>query len=291
MEKIRLEPTGEISEAVAFANRQFGLDFLKFQPKLYAHKDAGGSCTLRQDGRIIGMVSFYPVSWNNLRCLSVGSVCTAPEARGQGVMTSLFAFLQEEIFPDYDVITLSGKKVRYERFGFAKALWFPEYWFYPQSGVPALQLRPIDRQDGEVLSTLWDTYGTGSLRRGERMADILQSAGHEACLLSDGAQVGYVSGRRQKGLLTEYCGPWPVQKVVDAMADLWKCAKIGILGQWNCHDEALLQSCDSFVIRNHGNIRLQTARTDLRDVYRKFGYGGRAPEYKFPSSLIYLDGI
>lgn len=291
MEEIRLETPEGISEAVAFANRQFGLDFQQFQPKLYGHADAGGTCTFRKDGRIIGMASFYPVFCNGLRCLSVGTVCTAPEARGQGVMTSLFAYLQRNVFPDYDIITLSGRKARYEHFGFAKALWFPEYWFYPRGGSSKFQIRPISRQDGEVLRSLWEQYGSGTLRPGERMPDILRSANHEAYLLYDGTEAGYVSGHRQKRVLTEYCGPWPAQTVADAMSALWGNAKIGMLGKWNCHDEALLQSCDSFSIRNHGNIRLQTSQADLREVYQKFGYGGREPERKLPSSLIYLDGI
>lgn len=291
MEEIRLETAEGISEAVAFANRQFGLDFQQFQPKLYGHADSGGTCTFRKDGRIIGMASFYPVFCNGLRCLSVGTVCTAPEARGQGVMTSLFAYLQRNVFPDYDIITLSGRKTRYEHFGFAKALWFPEYWFYLRGGSPRIPIRPIIRQDAERLQSLWEKYGTGTLRPGERMPDILRSANHEAYLLYDGAEAGYVSGHRQKRILTEYCGPWPAQTVVDAMSALWGSAKIGMLGKWNCHDEDLLRSCDSFSIRNHGNIRLQMAQTDLREVYQKFGYGGREPESKLPSSLIYLDGI
>mgnify|MGYP000305770542 CR=1 FL=1 len=117
----------ELAAAVAFANRQFGLDFYRLQPKLYRCNGSGASYGCYVEDSLAGMLSVYPCECKGLRCLSVGTVCTAPEFRGRGIMSRLFGYLEEAVFPDYDLLTLAGKRERYERFGFAKALCFPEY--------------------------------------------------------------------------------------------------------------------------------------------------------------------
>lgn len=291
MSQIVLETADGLPAAIAFANRQFGLDFTTFQPKLYCHEDAGGTITVRNDCGIVGMASFYPVICGSLRCLSVGTICTDPQFRRRGIMTELFSFMAQEIFPHYDIITLCGKRTRYEHFGFAKALWFPEYWFYPEAETNALTAIAVRRQDGAALLSLWQRYGTGVLRDAQRMTDILKSAGHEAYLISDGTDLGYFSGHRRKGIITEYCGPWPAEMIVNKAAALWGNKKIGMLGKTNSHDPNLLESCDSYIIRNHGNIRIQAQAPEMRDVYKICGHGGAEPTLKLPSSLVYLDGI
>ena len=288
MEHVILETAESLPEAVAFANRQFGLEFLQFQSKVYHYPHAGETYTLRKNGKIAGMLSVYPADYQDMRCLSVGTVCTAPEFRGQGIMAALFEHLQRNVFPNYDVVTLCGRRTRYERFGFAKAMTFPEYWFYPRHGS-SLQLNVAAERDDKLLYDLWENYGNGVRRPEERMLSILKSAGHEVYLLFDGTEWGYVSWKQQRQLITEYCGPWPVQLVVDALAALGGKGKIGIMGRYNCHDESLLRACDSYLIRNHGNIRI--SHTDVEKIYDICGYGGREPEMLLPTSLFFLDGI
>lgn len=283
-----LETAESLPEAVAFANRQFGLDFLQFQSKIYGFPDVGETYTLRIKRQIAGMLSVYPVKYRDVRCLSVGTVCTAPELRGQGVMTALFGRLERDVFPDYDIVTLCGKRTRYECFGFAKAMTIPEYWFYPE-GEDSLRLTPANLNDCAMLHDLWMRYGNGVQRSQERMLRVLQSAGHEVCLLSDGMQCGYISWKQQKHLITEYCGPWPVQSVVNTLAKEAGDGKIGIIGRANCHDEQLLRACDSYLVRNHGNIRIPNM--DVEKIYDICGYGGGAPEMVLPTSLFFLDGI
>ena len=288
MEEVLLETAESLPEAVAFANRQFGLDFLQFQSKIYDFPDAGETYTLRKDGQIAGMLSVYPVQYRDVRCLSVGTVCTAPAFRGKGVMTALFEQLERNVFPKYDIVTLCGKRSRYEHFGFAKAMTFPEYWFYAQ-GRGTLQPVPATANDYAVRYDLWMRYGNGVRRPQERMLAILQSAGHEVFLLSDGTQWGYISWKPQKRLITEYCGPWPVQSVVNTLATVTGDGKIGIISRLNCHDEQLLRTCDSYFIRNHGNIRIPNM--DVEKIYDICGYGGGNPHLTLPTSLFFLDGI
>ena len=288
---IVLETQESLSEAVAFANRQFGVDFMRFQPKLYCHAEAGATYTLRKNGEIAGMLSIYPSTGGRVRFLSIGTVCTDPAFRGQGVMSALFSFLQETVFPGYDIITLSGRRERYEHFGFAKALWFPEYWFYPDSGETGLRISAASETDAPILMACWLAYGSGIERPMNRILDILQSANQKVGLLSDGRQFGYITMNRQKRRITEYCGPWPVKRVISTLVSLWGTGKISILGNSNCHAPELLAACDSYFLHNHGSIRMQSMPMNLQETYALFGHGGSEPAMKLPSSLFYLDGI
>ena len=72
----------ELAAAVAFANRQFGLNFYHLQPKLYRCDSGGASYGCYVGGSLGGMLSVYPCEYKGLHCLSVGTVCTAPEFRG-----------------------------------------------------------------------------------------------------------------------------------------------------------------------------------------------------------------
>ena len=288
MEEIILETAESLPEAVAFANRQFGVDFLQFQSKLYGCLEAGETYTFRKNKQIAGMLSVYPIAYQDLRCLSVGTVCTSPEFRGQGVMTALFETLERDVFPNYDIITLCGKRTRYERFGFAKAMTVPEYWFYPEKDA-ILQIVPATEKDGTLLHDLWLRHGNGVHRRGETIINTLTSAGHEVYLLTDGAQWGYISWRQQKRIITEYCGLWPIQQVVDTLANAFVTGKVGIVGRYNHHDLQLLNGCDSYLIRNYGNIRIPNM--DVAEIYELFGYGGGETKQILPSSLFFLDGI
>ena len=65
--------------------------------------------------------------------------------------------------------------------------------------------------------------------------------------------------------------------------------KIGIIGRLNCPDEQLLRTCDSYFIRNHGNIRIPNM--DVEKIYDICGYGGGNPHLTLPTSLFFLDGI
>ena len=105
-----LETAEGLAEAVAFANCQFSLDFRRFQPKIYGFPDGGGTYTYRRNDEIAGMLSVYPCTFQIYKCLSIGTVCTAPAYRGQGVMTALFTWLQKAVFPGYDIVTLCGKR-------------------------------------------------------------------------------------------------------------------------------------------------------------------------------------
>lgn len=304
-------PWEKLPTALEFANRQFAADLCRMRPQLYRYPDAGMTYGCFVTGNLVGMLSVLSYQYCGLQGLSIGTVCTDAEYRGQGIMGDLFAYLEREVFPVYDLLTLSGRKERYERFGFAKALCFPEYQFCPARDIGAVELRPVvGHGDDGTLFSIFSRYGNGVERQVDRLVDILTSNGNELYLLRRGENLSYVSCRRQDRMVAECCGSLPLTDVVAALSYLWGDGKITVRGTNNLIEPEFLRRCDGYTIRNHGNIRVNhgnrvmaalsgtgnrfehDGQLSLEETYALFGYGAyRAPACTIPSSLLYLDGI
>lgn len=304
-------PWEDLPAVLEFANRQFSTDLGRLQPHLYGYPDAGTTYGCFSDEKLVGMLSVYPYRYRGLHGLSIGTVCTDINSRGRGIMGTLFTYLEHAVFPDYDLLTLAGRKERYERFGFAKALCFPEYQFYPARDSRAVEVYPVNGAEAnEMLFSLFVQYGNGVVRRRSRMVDILTSGGNTLYLLQQGSKISYVSCRKRDRVVTEYCGTLLITDVVAALSRLWGEGKITVRGVHNSLEPELLRVCDSYTIRNHGNIRINHGNKviaelsegrpslecegvlPLEETYALFGYGAyRPPDCTIPSSLLYLDGI
>ena len=306
----RLSP-GEIGRAVRFANRQFDTDFLRLQPKLYRHPACGDTYVCTENTEICGMLSVYPYRYRGLRSLSIGTVCTAPEYRGQGVMRSLFAHLETHVFPQFDLLTLAGKKRLYEQFGFAKALCFPEYRYIPGKATPCdrvIQIRGHEADD--ILYSLYSQFGAGVSRSKGSLAELLKGNGRDIYLLQHRSDMAYVSCDQAKRRVLEICGTLGNEQIAAALAQIWGPGDIIILGKTNLFDRQQAESCDGYILRNHGNIRINhpeqvlpalgfqeeitggNTPLSLGETYRIFGYGAHSlPLCTGPSSLWYMDGI
>ena len=209
----RLSP-GEIGRAVRFANRQFDTDFLRLQPKLYRHPACGDTYVCTENTEICGMLSVYPYRYRGLRSLSIGTVCTAPEYRGQGVMRSLFAHLETHVFPQFDLLTLAGKKRLYEQFGFAKALCFPEYRYIPGKATPCdrvIQIRGHEADD--ILYSLYSQFGAGVSRSKGSLAELLKGNGRDIYFFSIAATWHMFPATRQNAGFWKYAGRWVTSKL------------------------------------------------------------------------------
>ena len=301
----------ELAAAVAFANRQFGLDFYRLQPKLYRCNGSGASYGCYVEDSLAGMLSVYPCEYKGLRCLSAGTVCMAPEFRGCGIMSRLFGYLEEAVFPDYDLLTLAGKRERYERFGFAKALCFPEYQLSRKGDDRDIIICPVeDQREEDVLAELCDRYGNGVTRRPGSVTYTLNGAGHTLYLLRRGEAVSYAACRTEQFLIVEYGGSLPLMDAAAALARLWQRETVFLLGRYNCLEPELLRICDGYFLRSHGNIRinhpakvaaalegeesvgLSRSPLPLEETYSLLNWdSGRPPVLRIPSSLVYLDGI
>ena len=301
----------ELAAAVAFANRQFGLDFYRLQPKLYRCNGSGASYGCYVEDSLAGMLSVYPCEYKGLRCLSAGTVCTAPEFRGCGIMSCLFGYLEEAVFPDYDLLTLAGKRERYEHFGFAKALCFPQYQLSRKGDDRDIIICPVeDQREEDVLAELCDRYGNGVTRRPGSVTYTLNGAGHTLYLLRRGEAVSYAACRTEQFLIVEYGGSLPLMDAAAALARLWQRETVFLLGRYNCLEPELLRICDGYFLRSHGNIRinhpakvaaalegeesvgLSRSPLPLEETYSLLNWdSGRPPALRIPSSLVYLDGI
>ena len=223
----------ELAAAVAFANRQFGLDFYRLQPKLYRCNGSGASYGCYVEDSLAGMLSVYPCEYKGLRCLSAGTVCTAPEFRGCGIMSRLFGYLEEAVFPDYDLLTLAGKRERYEHFGFAKALCFPQYQLSRKGDDRDIIICPVeDQREEDVLAELCDRYGNGVTRRPGSVTYTLNGAGHTLYLLRRGEAVSYAACRTEQFLIVEYGGSLPLMDAAAALARLWRRETVFLLGRY-----------------------------------------------------------
>lgn len=165
MIEIRELAPGQLAEAADFAAQQFGCDISAAQPKLYGPRAAGSTYGAFIQGKMAGMLSVYGMTYRSLRWLSVGSVCCAPLYRGRGVMRALFSFLEREVYPQYDAVSLLGQRRLYERFGFAKVYPFLEYAFCFPAQQTECGVERLDRgcRDNDLF-TLYQQYGKGPSR-------------------------------------------------------------------------------------------------------------------------------
>ncbi len=195
----------EFSEAVAFANRNFFAqgenDFLLLQPKVYRYpkKCCQHHYCYELDQKMVGLIGTYPIAWDDLKMLGIGTVCVEENYRKQGIMQKMFAYLDQNVFPDYDLLYLSGGKTRYEHFGFyktgqkvsfrikAKAL--------AQENIKALRVEPYLTADESVNRALYRLYQSGEKvrRNQDNFRDVLQTKGYLIYLIYDGPSLnGYL---------------------------------------------------------------------------------------------------
>ena len=50
---------------------------------------------------MVGLIGTYPIAWDDLKMLGIGTVCVEENYRKQGIMQKMFAYLDQNVFPDY----------------------------------------------------------------------------------------------------------------------------------------------------------------------------------------------
>ena len=129
---VRLAKT-DYDEVVDFLNMVFSMNsrphnFPVLLPALYQRTEESMGChwAIRQKGRIQAVVGVYPTNFvlggTDLKLARIGAVSTHPNARGQGLMSTLFRRVNQEIQEEeYDLAWLGGLRHRYLHFGYEKA--------------------------------------------------------------------------------------------------------------------------------------------------------------------------
>lgn len=75
-----------------------------------------------EDGKMVASIGIYPLVLKNenryLNCAMIGGVSTHPDYRGRGIFNHLMTEVMNYCNDKYDALILSGKRERYNRFGF-----------------------------------------------------------------------------------------------------------------------------------------------------------------------------
>ena len=94
-------------------------------------------------------------------------------------MRALFSFLEREVYPQYDAVSLLGQRRLYERFGFAKVYPFLEYAFCFPAQQTECGVERLDRgcRDNDLF-TLYQQYGKGPSRSPALFFETAATNGH-----------------------------------------------------------------------------------------------------------------
>lgn len=211
------EEKGEIIEFIdyVFSKAHRPHDFATLLPKLYGENGdgAGHHFIVREDGKIAATVLCYPVTMmlggQKLETIGVGSVSTHPGARGKGYMKLIMDAVDElAARTGADFAVLSGKRQRYEYFGY-------QYGGYQLSGrlmvhnaahalagvdAGAYALAPMEQAHVPQAMALLHRQPGYCERSEQAYLDILRSWNNEPfVLLKDGEAAGFVTLQAKNG--------------------------------------------------------------------------------------------
>lgn len=203
------EEKGEIVEFIdyVFSKAHRPHDFATLLPKLYGENGDGAAhhFVVREEGKIAATVLCYPVTMmlggQRLETIGVGSVSTHPAARGKGYMKIIMDAVDElAARTGADFAVLSGKRQRYEYFGY-------QYGGYQLSGslmehnaahalsgvdARAYAVAPMTQAHVPQAMALLQRQPGYCVRSERAYLDILRSWNNEPfAVLKDGAAAGF----------------------------------------------------------------------------------------------------
>lgn len=212
---IRPLTSSEFNQAVAFANQTFfpnrENDFLVLQPKVYRHPETFSPCHFvdETDGKIVGLVACYPVVYQGLKLLGIGTVCVDENYRNRGIMQEMFSHIDHQCSSVYSLMYLSGDKKRYEHFGFYKTGQKITFRFkkrnFEKNGYPSYSIKPYQTSDETIDGELYTIYQSKATieRDPNRFFDALKTSSYEIFLLYDQELFGYVVYDKKNHLIRE----------------------------------------------------------------------------------------
>lgn len=131
----------EIPQVLDFINMVFSMahkphDFRKLLPKLYqkGQEEKSIHYLALEDNEIQACVCVLPITLccgkNKITCATVGSVSVHPYSRGKGYMRTLMHMAIEDMKKNHiSMSSLSGRRNRYQYYGYEKGGFFFEYRF------------------------------------------------------------------------------------------------------------------------------------------------------------------
>jgi len=187
-------PPGDLDQLVGLANRVFrphGGDMRREYPLLFDPENLENLRVVKLDGRIVSHVGLSirdaSILGFPLRVVSVGAVCTAPEARGRGFATAL---MQDAVAHSRangcSLMLISGSRGLYHRMGAVNLTAFLKCRI-PANSVPpvagAIKVSPAEEKDIPLLSQLYQREPVRFHRSAEDWHKLLKAGmlmNHEA---------------------------------------------------------------------------------------------------------------
>ena len=125
--EIRVAKKEENKKVIRFLNKVFHKPFPRLIPSLYG-KDKNMMeyhYLVEENGELVGGVCAYPEEITScgitIKGVAIGMVATLKSARGKGVMTNMLKHVEDAVSNDADVMFLTGRRHRYEHFGYYPA--------------------------------------------------------------------------------------------------------------------------------------------------------------------------
>ncbi|MDD4166538.1 MAG: GNAT family N-acetyltransferase [Endomicrobiaceae bacterium] len=214
---IRQVKRNEFKQIINFANQIFfesgEKDFLELQPKVYNHPDEYYSCHYVDEhmNKIVGLIGTYPLKYQSLKLLGVGTVCVDPKYRNQGIMKKMLTYLDTNIAPNYDLLYLSGNKKRYENFGYYKSGQKISFQIkqctFKNNDFETYKIISYQNNDEEINQQLYEMYIWNKNRVIERAIfnfyDSLRTLSYEIYLIFEDNLKGYLVYERKNNVIKE----------------------------------------------------------------------------------------
>lgn len=125
--EIRVAKKEENKEVIKFLNKVFHKPFPRLIPSLYGKEKnlMDYHYVVREAGELIGAICAYPediiADGITINGVAIGMVATKKTSRGKGVMTTMLNHSFNEYKDKADVMFLTGRRHRYEHFGYYPA--------------------------------------------------------------------------------------------------------------------------------------------------------------------------
>ena len=211
MSKIYLPSKEDNKKIIRILNGIFKKHFPSLIPSLYGKgkNSMEYHYCLEEDGKLNGIVCAYPSTINvgpvSIKGLGIGMVSTRKSARGKGVMTTLLNHILGSANESYDIAYLTGRRKRYEHFGFYPA---GVNYIYDISGTsiqkykngnPYTVKKVKSEEDINAVNELSKTGYQVVERPNTSDAEVLRNWYAKLyLLLKDGAPVGFMNVQLNK---------------------------------------------------------------------------------------------
>ncbi|MDL2292059.1 hypothetical protein LJC17_00490 [Acholeplasma sp. OttesenSCG-928-E16] len=202
--RVELVKKNEYELMIKCANEWFSFqheksfDFLKIHPKLYKKTADYYLYTyfLKTDENdLVGLFSAYPISYDDLNLLCIGTVTINPKYRNQGCLKFMFDYIDKFLSINYDFTFLLGENVRYQRYGFYKTGLKKRYSILKKN-LPSndkIKLELAKPKDNDILYDFYQESNNKVIRRKDLFYDTVTARNTEAYLVySKDLLVGYL---------------------------------------------------------------------------------------------------